>query len=255
MTNEQLTFIHQIGSAAQQYYNQYKVLPSLVIAMAIKESNWGKSQLAAKNHNYFGMKWNTKCGTAWVEYNTKEWDKTAGKYITVKAKFRSYNSMSEGIKGFYDFITGYKRYSNLIGENDPVQACIKIQQDGWATSPTYADSLFHDYIERYNLTSYDVASSAPDQDTKPYYIKGKVYKTEVNLYIRKTPGGVKKKMYEITANAKVNSYPDNHGDAILRSGTRVTCLDIIHDGSNTWILIPSGWICAVYRDKIYVGGA
>ena len=62
-------------------------------------------------------------------------------------------------------------------------------------------------------------------------------------------------MFEITANAKVNSYPDNYGDAILRAGTRVTCIDIYHDGGNTWILIPSGWICAVYRDKIYVGGA
>ena len=56
MTNEQKVFIEHIASAAQACYKKYQILPSLVIAMAIKESNWGKSQLAAKNFNYFGMK-------------------------------------------------------------------------------------------------------------------------------------------------------------------------------------------------------
>lgn len=256
MTSEQQVFIMRIAATAQACYKRFRILPSLVIAMAIKESNWGRSQLAAKNFNYFGMKWTTKCGTKWVEYNTKEWDKTAGKYVTVKAKFRSFDNMTEGLIGFYNFITGYKRYANLIGETNPVQACIKIQQDGWATSPTYADSLYHDYIEKYDLTKYDDPDTVPeDPEIKPYYIKGKVYKLEVNLYIRQTPEGVKKKMFEITANAKVNSYVDSQGNAILKAGTRVTCLDIAHEGNNTWILIPSGWICAVYRDKIYVGGA
>ena len=103
--------------------------------------------------------------------------------------------------------------------------------------------------------STPIVNKPEDPDTKHYYIKGKIYETKVNLYIRKTPGGVKKKMFEITANAKVNSYADTQGNAVLKAGTRVTCLDITHEGSNTWILIPSGWICAVYRDKIYVGGA
>ena len=46
-----------IADASIKYYDEYKILPSLTIAQAIKESNWGKSKLAAVNHNYFGMKW------------------------------------------------------------------------------------------------------------------------------------------------------------------------------------------------------
>ena len=122
MTADQKKFIEQIGTAAQKYYSKYKILPSLVIAQAIKESAWGSSKLGSVNHNYFGMKWSTKCGTKWVEYSTKEFKD--GKYITVKAKFRSYDSLEDGIKGYYDFISGYKRYANLIGEKDPAQACI-----------------------------------------------------------------------------------------------------------------------------------
>ena len=250
MTKEQKSFIEQIGASAQQMYEEVKILPSLVIAMAIKESNWGKSALASKNFNYFGMKWTTKCGTKYAEYNTKEWDKASGKYITVKAKFRSYANTAEGIKGFYDFITGYKRYSNLIGESDAFAACQKIQKDGWATAPDYAVSLYNNYIKAYDLTAYDtdqqvIVSEDPADDVKPYYIKGKVYTTKVNLYIRKTPGGVKKKPYELTVSGKMHSYCDPYGDAVLRAGTRVTCLDTVHDGKSVWILIPSGYICAV----------
>lgn len=241
MTNEQIKFMDDIGEAARKYYGAYKILPSLVVAMAIKESGWGKSQLASKNHNYFGMKWTTKCGTKWVEYNTKEY--VNGKYVTVKAKFRSYDTMEEGIEGFYKFITGYKRYSNLIGETDPAQACIKIQQDGWATAPTYATSLYNDYIVKYGLTKYDTGE--PDQDVKPYYMKGKTYLTGVNLHIRHTPNGIKKKPYEVTVNAKVNGYCDHYGNFVLNAGTRVTCLDVVRDGNSIWLCIPSGYVCAV----------
>ena len=175
MTNEQLKFINDIGTAARKYYDKYKILPSLVVAMACKESGFNNSQLSRLHHNYFGMKWNTKCGCKWVEYNTKEYDKTAGKYITVKAKFRSFPTVEEGIKGFYDFISGYKRYANLIGETDPVKACQKIQVDGWATAPTYAASLYNDYIVKYNLTRFDGSGEAAE------FVKGVIYTTDSDL--------------------------------------------------------------------------
>lgn len=258
MTDSQKLFIEQVGKAAQIYYSQYQILPSLVVAMAIKESAWGSSKLASVNHNYFGMKWSTKCGTKWVEYNTKEWDKTAGKYITIKAKFRSYDTMEEGIKGFYEFLA-YKRYANLKGVTDPLTACKLIQKDGWATAPNYATSLFNDYIVKYGLIVYDKIGtqqpviSIPGDAGKVSYKKGNIYTTTVNLYIRKTPGGVKKKPYELTVNGKLNSYQDPYGDAVLRCGTKVTCLDVVRDGASIWILIPSGYICAVTSSgKTYI---
>ena len=253
MTHEQLKFRNTIGEAAKAFYNEYKILPSLVVAMAIKESNWGKSQLSAKNHNYFGMKWNTKCGTKYVELPTKEY--VNGKYVTVNAKFRAYDTLTEGIEGFYKFITGYKRYNNLIGEMDPREACIKVQKDGWATAPNYGISLYNDYVVKYDLTVFNRVGDTvhdPVEDPSGAYEVGKVYVTDVNLNIRHYPNGAKKKMYELTVSGKMNSYQDANGNAVLRAGTRVTCMDTVTMGHSIWMLIPSGYICAVNDGKVYI---
>ena len=145
-------FISMIADASIKYYDRYKILPSLTIAQAIKESNWGKSMLSAVNYNYFGMKWRQGCGTSYAEYMTKEY--VNGKYISVKQKFRSYPSPQEGIKGYYEFLK-YPRYANLKGVTDSAKACIMIQQDGWATAPDYGISLYRDYIVKFNLLAYD----------------------------------------------------------------------------------------------------
>lgn len=62
MTTEQKTFIENIAAAARKHAANYGIaVISPIIAQAINESGWGKSTLAAKYHNYFGM----KCGSAW----------------------------------------------------------------------------------------------------------------------------------------------------------------------------------------------
>lgn len=143
-------FITKIASSAIKY-RDYGILPSLTIAQACVESKFGTCALSS-HFNFFGMKWTKTCGTDYVEMNTKEYKN--GAYVNVKAKFRSYKSYDEGIEGYYKFITGYKRYSNLIGCKDALTACTLIQKDGWATSPTYAETLYK-YIRMYNLEKYD----------------------------------------------------------------------------------------------------
>ena len=149
MTKEE--FIEKIAISCMKYKG-YGILPSLTIAQAICESNWGKSELSAKHFNFYGMKWTSKCGCASCEYMTTEY--VNGNPVRVKQKFRSYKSYDEGIEGYYKFITGYKRYANLIGCKDAEQACNLIQKDGWATSPSYATTLYS-YIKKYNLEQYD----------------------------------------------------------------------------------------------------
>lgn len=116
MTKQQADFIEMIGNAAVSYYRDYGILPSLTIAQAILESNWGRSGLSRDCYNFFGMKWSKGCGCDYKEYKTKE-QKKDGSYITITAKFRKYNSVSEGIKGYYDFLQ-YRRYQNLRGVTD-----------------------------------------------------------------------------------------------------------------------------------------
>lgn len=88
--------------------------------------------------------------------------------------------------------------------------------------------------------------------TAQYYVKNCVYTTDANLYIRQEPFGDKMKHNNITANAMKNSHFDEYGYAILNKGTRVTCLDARVLTDSTWILIPSGWICAINKGKKYI---
>lgn len=248
MTNRQLNFINNIASACK-VNEHYNILPSLTIAQAIKESNWGKSKLSSVYFNFFGMKWTPTCGCDYVELPTKEWNGFT--YINCKAKFRRYYSIAEGIKGYYKFIHSYKRYSNLIGEKNSEKACLLIQLDGWATSPTYGKSLYNDYVLKYNLLKFDCEYN----NYVPFsflFSAGNVYELQVNLYVRQSPKGEAVKFECLTENGKANAKFDEYGNGILLKGTRVTCKESIAIDNQVWIRIPSGWICAINDGKNYV---
>lgn len=145
-------FIKKIGQASMDLYKEYQILPSLTIAQACIESRFGTCALSP-HFNFFGMKWTRSCGTKKVDFKTKE-QNADGTYKTITASFRAFDNFEEGIKGYYEFITGYKRYANLVGEKDAYTACVKIRKDGWATSLKYTETLW-DCIQKYDLTQYD----------------------------------------------------------------------------------------------------
>ena len=125
---------------------------STVIAQAIIESNSGKSILGYKYHNYFGM----KCGSRWkgksVNLKTKE-EYTVGTLTTIKDNFRVYDSIEEGVKGYYDFIST-KRYANLKESKTYVEYAENLKSDGYATSSKYVNTLCTT-VDTHNLTKYD----------------------------------------------------------------------------------------------------
>lgn len=60
LTKKQQKFIEEIAENVQKYAYVHGILVhSPIIAQAILESGWGESKLAAKYHNYFGL----KCGS------------------------------------------------------------------------------------------------------------------------------------------------------------------------------------------------
>lgn len=126
--------------------------PSAIIAQAIVESNYNKSLLSKEYCNYFGM----KCGSSWkgksVNLKTKE-EYSPGTLTTIKDNFRTYSSMVEGVKGYFDFISS-KRYKNLKNATSPRNYLELIKKDGWCTSSTYVNTCMN-IINKYNLTKFD----------------------------------------------------------------------------------------------------
>lgn len=147
-------FTIDIANYVRKYAPHYGIeVYSPIIAQAIHESGWGESKLSAKYHNYFGL----KCGTKWtgksVNMSTQE-EYSAGTLTTISANFRAYDSMEEGVKGYFEFIQ-LARYSNLKGITSPRKYLETIIADGYATGKQYVDHVMN-LINLYNLTQFDV---------------------------------------------------------------------------------------------------
>ncbi len=144
------------------------VLASVSLAQFCLESGYGKSELAQKANNCFGMKknlsGNTWEGSTWdgvSVYTKKTGEETKdGKKITITADFRKYASISDSIADHSAYLLGAKdgsklRYEGLKGEKDYKKAIKIIKKGGYATSSDYVDNICK-IIEKYNLTKYDV---------------------------------------------------------------------------------------------------
>ena len=167
MTNSE--FIEKIADCVDKYAYLYGIeVHSPIIAQAILESGWGKSGLASKYHNYFGL----KCGSLWkgksVNMATKE-EYKVGTLTNIRDNFRVYDSMEAGVKGYFEFINT-KRYANLKGVTSPEEYVKRIKADGYATSSTYVDNIMR-VIRDNKLTRFD---GNGDVDMKKKELTGKV---------------------------------------------------------------------------------
>lgn len=84
------------------------------------------------------------------------------------------------------------------------------------------------------------------------FIVSQNYTIQVNLKVRDGAGVDKrwKLKSELTNDGKKHAI--NSENAVLKAGTRVTCLEIQKNNNNIWVRIPSGWIAAVYEGNIYL---
>ncbi len=207
-------FIKKLGNAAVKHYKTYKILPSLTIAQAILESGWGKSDLAKKCHNYFGMKWVEGCGCGYKAYKTLE-QKSDGTYYTITAKFRKYSTLSKGIKGYYEFLQ-YPRYAKLKGVTDYRRACALIKECGWATSLSYTQTLIT-LIEQYGLTAYD--KKALDTETQ----KSSSAKTSTTKTQKWTP----KIGEKVIVSGKIYGNGDGSGGCLKKGKETMYIVDMV----------------------------
>lgn len=191
--------IAKMAVLAQADQKASGILASVTLAQFCLESAYGQSELAQNANNMFGMKTslsdNTWSGSVWdgsSKYTkTTQEQKPDGSYETITADFRKYPSMEKSITDHSAYLCNAKngdklRYDGIKGCTDYKKATQILISGGYATSQSYADQLCS-IIERYNLTQYDMGSSAPapapKQDT-PFEVRVDI----PNLNIRKGPG-------------------------------------------------------------------
>ncbi len=196
MTHEQfIDFVSNI--AAADWHERHIVLPSIVVAQAIKESGWGTSELATRANALFGIKQNGWTGQIYYKDATEQ--NADGSYRKDEsAAWRAYDSWEQSIIDHNTYIAERRvgnqkgpNFAEVIGETNLKKAiaglignevrqknadsCTDTElkqyvlagktQFPYATSQTYAQSLLSDYIEKYDLVKYDKGEedeTAPD---------------------------------------------------------------------------------------------
>ena len=162
-------FIQKVAEKVSKYAPLYGIsVHSPIIAQAIIESGWGKSGLASKYHNYFGL----KCGSSWkgksVNMTTKE-EYKVGTLTNIRDNFRVFEDFDDGIRGYFEFINT-SRYANLKGVKNPEEYVRRLKADGYATSSKYVDNIMR-VIRDNKLTRFD---GNGDGDMKKEELTGKV---------------------------------------------------------------------------------
>ena len=163
-----MDFIERIAAVAVADWRERRImLPSVVIAQAMKESGRGTSELALKANALFGIKKNGWTGKIYVKDAVEQ--RPDGSYYTVDdTEWRAYDSWEESVIDHNTYIATRKignqtepNWKNVIGCDNYVLAVQYLQdaQYPYATSKTYAESLINNYIEKYNLTKYDEVTS------------------------------------------------------------------------------------------------
>lgn len=131
-----------------------------------------------------------------------------------------------------------------------------ISQSGWKSSRFWTSRIkkgyklsgyeFQGFIYNPAVTSSHVSSATAS------YKEGRIYTLKANLKVR-TGAGTSyrwKKRSELTTDGMRHAQSGTY--AVLKIGTEITCQQVIKKGSDIWLKIPSGYICAKKGGTVYI---
>lgn len=168
-------FIDKIAPIAQKLCKTRKkwILPSVCIAQACCESAYGTSKAMAAANGLFGFKVGrgVKYGNAWKgkSYNTKT-KEFYGQYVTITDAFRAYDTVEEAVEDYMDLLCNLSRYAASVNQTDPKTCITAIKNGGYATSPTYINTIMS-IISKYDLTQYDGVVTGKEDAAKRATVK------------------------------------------------------------------------------------
>ncbi|WP_088825244.1 glucosaminidase domain-containing protein [Listeria goaensis] len=191
-TSSQQAFINEIAPHAEIVQKENGILASITISQAILESNWGKSELAQKGKNLFGIKGSYNGNS--IVMGTREHNGSS--YVGTSAGFKAYPTWFESLNDHATlFVNGPSwnkdLYSSLINQTDYRLAAKALDHTGYSTDPNYSKKLI-EVIEKFNLDKYDVANAAYAEKTsdKIFHAVGQV-KAGKTVDIWTNPAGTK----------------------------------------------------------------
>ena len=143
---------HYNSIAVQEMYNS-KIPASVILAQGMLESDLGRSVLASKANNHFGIKCKSWSGPTYFKFD----DDRDQKGNLVKSCFRVYDNSDQSYKDHSSFLMNSDRYQGLFvyRSSDYKSWANGLQACGYATDKSYARKLIKT-IEEHQLYIYDV---------------------------------------------------------------------------------------------------
>ena len=150
-------------SYTQNFINKYKTIvlkesrrsdipAAIIMAQAILESGWGRSSLAVKANNFFGI----KCHNDWVGDTYSEYDDDFRNGELVASCFRKYESVEVSFADYSKRITtkGWYKFLFDLPKNDYVKWAKGLKKAGYASRKDYAKKIIN-IIRQYQLYELD----------------------------------------------------------------------------------------------------
>lgn len=149
--SHQEAYIEKYSAIAVSEMYRSGVPASITLAQGLLESGYGRSELAVKSNNHFGI----KCHNGWQGGKVYHDDDARGEC------FRKYDSPEESYRDHSDFLRYRDRYKFLFEYKitDYKSWAYGLKKAGYATDPAYPGKLIG-LIEEYRLHEYDTKTSA-----------------------------------------------------------------------------------------------
>jgi LysM repeat protein len=153
--SHQETYIERYAAVAVAEMYRSGVPASITLAQGLLESGYGRSELALKSNNHFGI----KCHNGWKGGKVYHDDDAKGEC------FRKYDTPEESYRDHSDFLRYRDRYKFLFDYRitDYKSWAHGLKKAGYATDPAYPKKLIG-LIEEYRLHVYDTKPVSFGQD-------------------------------------------------------------------------------------------
>jgi LysM repeat protein len=169
--SHQEIYIEKYAAIAVEEMYRSGVPASITLAQGLLESGYGRSELALKSNNHFGI----KCHNGWQGKKVYHDDDAKGEC------FRKYDDPRDSYRDHSDFLRYRDRYKFLFDYKvtDYKSWAYGLKKAGYATDPSYPSKLIS-LIEDYKLYVYDTkrGPSAKSERTSHHSSDKRAYSSD-----------------------------------------------------------------------------
>ena len=142
--DEPKDFVTALIEPAQKVQKTLGVPFEVVIAQAALETGWGqkiiKDQDGGSSNNLFNIKADSRWAGDKITKDTLEFEQ--GAMIKKSEPFRTYQSLTDSVDDYINFLSTSERYQDALQESGNVEHFLQgLQKAGYATDPQYADKI------------------------------------------------------------------------------------------------------------------